>query len=445
MFAVLAHVLATMAALFLLGNVDDGKLAQDVCGEGLVLDVDVEAGEAGGEAGVLTLLADGERELVVGNDDRGVAGLGVDDDAGDLGGRQGVGDELARILIPEDDVDALAAQLGHDGAHAAALGADAGAHGVEAVIERGDGDLGADAGVAGDRVDLDAALVDLGHLLLEEAREELGARAAHDDRRARTVAADGSGVAIGVADVDDDRLDALVVGVALAGRALVALVLVAALVEVRKLGLDALADLEDRELVGDLEHRAGDHVAETVGELLVDLGARSVADEVVDLGLGVLGCDAARVGGRDVEFVVSGVGVELLVVGVLLRDELVDVDLAGLARDGDAGLLARLGVDVEHVLVALGERLLETVEQDELIDVLLLAKLRQGLDHFRCHGNSVPFYSCFPDAPEKSYTGLMVQLLMSARSKEKASPSQVTVTAVPSMPSSVPVNLRRPS
>src|SRR5436305_2102090 len=44
----------------------------------LALDVDAPAGEARGEAGVLALLADRERQLEVGDDDLGRAGVGVD-------------------------------------------------------------------------------------------------------------------------------------------------------------------------------------------------------------------------------------------------------------------------------------------------------------------------------------------------------------------------------
>ena len=80
------------------------------------------AGQTGGEAGVLALLADGERKLVVGHDNAGVGLLLVDEDAGDLGGRQGVGDVDGRIGIPQDDVDALAAKLAYDGTNTAALG-----------------------------------------------------------------------------------------------------------------------------------------------------------------------------------------------------------------------------------------------------------------------------------------------------------------------------------
>ena len=51
-----------------------------------------------------------------------------------------------------------------------------------------------------------------------------------------------------VAYVDDERFDALIVLVILVGRALVALVLVATPVEVRQLGLDAIANLDDGEV-----------------------------------------------------------------------------------------------------------------------------------------------------------------------------------------------------
>ncbi len=162
--AVLGHELAATDVLVLLvtdqiggGLLVNGNVLEDVGGKRLGLDVDVPAGQARGEAGVLALLADGEGQLVVGHDDAGVGLLLVDKDAGDLGGRQGVGDVDGRIGIPQDDVDALATELAHDGANTAALGADAGANGIQTIVERVDGDLGALAGLAGDRLDLDGA------------------------------------------------------------------------------------------------------------------------------------------------------------------------------------------------------------------------------------------------------------------------------------------------
>ncbi len=87
--------------------------------------------------------------------------------------------------------------------------------------------------------------------------------------------------------------------------------------------------------------------------------------------------DAARVGGRDVDLVELGELARLLVERLVLGDELVDVDLAGGAVDRDAGA----PVEVQDVGVALGERLLEAVEQVELVDVLLLAERDERLHH----------------------------------------------------------------
>ena len=53
----------------------------DALGElGLAADVDAHAGEAGGQAGVLALLADRQAELVVGDDDVGLGAVVADDD-----------------------------------------------------------------------------------------------------------------------------------------------------------------------------------------------------------------------------------------------------------------------------------------------------------------------------------------------------------------------------
>ena len=90
-------------------------------GEAGGLDVDVPTGQARGQAGVLALLADGQRQLVVGHDDGCVVVLLVDQDAIDLGRGKGVCHVAGRVLIPLDDVDALVAQLLDDHAHAAAL------------------------------------------------------------------------------------------------------------------------------------------------------------------------------------------------------------------------------------------------------------------------------------------------------------------------------------
>ena len=70
------------------------------------------------EAHVLALAADGEAELLVGDDElHAPVGL-VDDDLAHLGRLDGGADEARRVAVVGDDVDLLAAQLLHDGLHA---------------------------------------------------------------------------------------------------------------------------------------------------------------------------------------------------------------------------------------------------------------------------------------------------------------------------------------
>lgn len=71
--AVLGHELAATDVLVLLvtnqvggGLLVNGNVLEDVGGKGLGLNIDVPAGQARGEAGVLALLADGEGQLVIG-------------------------------------------------------------------------------------------------------------------------------------------------------------------------------------------------------------------------------------------------------------------------------------------------------------------------------------------------------------------------------------------
>ena len=59
-------------------------------------DVDVPAGQLRGEAHVLAAAADGERQLLVGNDDFDAVGFLVEHDLGDFGRLQRVDDEGRR-------------------------------------------------------------------------------------------------------------------------------------------------------------------------------------------------------------------------------------------------------------------------------------------------------------------------------------------------------------
>src|SRR5205085_4231805 len=130
----------------------------------------------------------------------------------DLRRLQGVGDHDLQRVVPADDVDALAAQLVDDVLDAAAADADAGPDAVHLHVDGADGDLGPIPGLAGDGLDLDGVVGDLGDLVLEQAAHEVGVAAAEDDLDALA----------GLADLQDDRLDRLADVVRLAGDLLAA-------------------------------------------------------------------------------------------------------------------------------------------------------------------------------------------------------------------------------
>ena len=249
------------------------------------------------------------------------------------------------------------------------------------MLAGGDGDLGAGAGLAGDGLDLDQAVVDLGNLDLEQAADKVGMRAGHDDGRAGLLAAHARGVRTGIANLDDEHLQALVVAIVLAGRTLVALAGIALHVVMRKLRLDAVADLDDGEIGRALQHGAGDQVADAAGELLVDGLAAGLANDGADDALGVLRGDAADVGGGDVALLELGVLAGLLV-GLADRDQLVDIDLARLAVDGHSSI----PLEVEDMLIAFGQGGFQAVDQIELVDLALMGQGLQSLDQLRtCH------------------------------------------------------------
>ena len=291
--------------------------------------------------------------------------------------RQGVGHVDRRVGTPLDDVDALVAQLLDHHADAGALRPHAGAHRIQVRLAGEHGHLGTGAGLAGHGLDLHDPLVNLRHLDLEETADEVGVGAGDDDGRTRLLAAGAGRVGVGVAHLDDEHLQALVVAVVLVGRALVALARVALGVVMGQLRLDALADLDDGEVRRALQHGARDQIAHAAAELVVDGLTPGLTHERRDDALGVLGGDAAHVVGSDVALLELAVLAGLLV-GLAHGHELVDVDLAGLAVDGHA----RVPFQIEDALVALRQGLLQALDEVELVDLALVGQCLQGLDQF---------------------------------------------------------------
>ena len=152
-----------------------------------------------------------------------------------------------------------------------------------------DGDLGAEAGLAGDGLDLDGAREDLRHLLLEQAAQHQPMRTRDDDLRP----------ARRVADLGHVHAQALALVVAL-GRHLLG---------ARHDGLGAI-DLDDDRARLDALDDAVDDLALALGELVEDEPALGVAQLLHDHLLGGLRGDAAELGRRHVLVdLVAGLGV----------------------------------------------------------------------------------------------------------------------------------------
>src|SRR5262249_50745346 len=131
-------------------------------------DLDVPADQFAGQANVLAAAADGQRQLIFLDEDDGSAEPRIEEYLLDGRRLQGVGDHDLERVVPTDDVDAFAAELVHNVFDARAADADAGADAIHLQVDARHGDLGAVASLAGDGLDLDGAVLDLGDLVLEQ-------------------------------------------------------------------------------------------------------------------------------------------------------------------------------------------------------------------------------------------------------------------------------------
>ena len=282
----------------------------------------------------------------------------MDDDAGDSGRRQRVGDEARRIVGVVDDVDLLPAQLSHDGAHARTHRANACALGVDALAGGGDGDLRAMSGFTGDGLDLDEALLNLGNLTLEEAGDEVGVSARQGDTRA----------ALGALNAHDVGADAVAVSVGLTR-------------DLFAVGQDGF------KVVGDLDHRgtsgtrsldgARDDLSFASGKVTEHALVVGVAQALHDDGARGRLCDATEVLRGIVEFA-DGIAVFVLVHGH-------DGDASGLLVDFDAGLRDGTG----QVVVRLEQRLFDGIDEGLEADTLFVFHHPQS-GHIDFHGLLLP-------------------------------------------------------
>ncbi len=204
-------------------------------------------------------------------------------------------------------------------------------------------------GLAGDGLELHDPVEQLRHLELEEPLHQTRVGAADDDL----------GALRGLADLDDVRLEAAAV--------LVALVL--HLLGLGQQRLD-LAQVQQRVALVRLLDDPGDDVALAAGVLLVLHLALRLTDALEDHLLRGLRGDAAEVVRRVVPLLD-----DLAFLVELLGD---DVDVAGLDVDLDQRLVRRVG----HPLVRGHQRVRERLEHDLDGDALLALDRVERLHHF---------------------------------------------------------------
>src|SRR5947208_6678351 len=389
---------AAAGELLVLSPAPEGSLGLGLGELAVGLDVDLPAGQTGGEAGIHALLADRERELVVGSDDRRLLTVVVEVDLANSRRRERLGDEARGLGIPGDDVDLLAAELGDDHANTRAARADAGADRIDALGVRLDGDLRAVAGLTRDAANLDQAIGDLGHLELEQRLDQLGIAPGDDHLRAL-----GTGANLG-----DDGLDARALLVALA----------IDLLGARQERLD-LAEVDEHVVaVARLLDNPGDDLGDAVDVLLVHHLALGLADPLGDDLLGGLRRDAAEVlrrhvrplhlllgdvGPVDLEVLVldehvralAGLLLGLLELGQhalarLLEQPLLDV---GRQLDRENAEVTLFAVELDHgmarrarrLLVGGEQRVLERLDQRVGLDALVSFELLDELDDLSAH------------------------------------------------------------
>jgi len=304
--------------------------------------------------------------------------LFVDDDRLHVRRRQRADHELGRILRPQHDVDPLAGELVGHRVDARAAHADAGADRVDALVVRLHGDLGPRTGIARAALDLEQALLDLGHFLREQLLHELRRRARQHDLRAargRVDAEDHRTHAVAAAQVflgdhlaalqapfDAPRLDDQVAFVGALHGADEDLVTARHEVVEQLLAL-GVADLLQDHLLGGLRADAADrHRIDRLLDVVVDL----------DVGNLLLGLEQQDLRVRDLQPGLVGHHVptaEGLVVAGVAVDRHADVDLAAV-----------------QLLRGLGQRGFDGAEHDVAFDALLARDGVHQHQHFPVHG-----------------------------------------------------------
>ena len=149
----------------------------------LTLDLDPPTGQACGKLRVHPLLADGKRQLIVGDDDRRLTSLVVHQHLAHTCWREGLGHVASWLIVVGNNVDFLATKLADDHPNARPTRTDARTDRIDSRRVRNDGNLRAPACLTGHIANLNESVGNLGNFQLEQSTNDFVGAAADDDLR----------------------------------------------------------------------------------------------------------------------------------------------------------------------------------------------------------------------------------------------------------------------
>src|SRR5574341_369651 len=154
---------------------------------GDALDVDSPASQFGSEPCILAFPANSQRELVVRHDHNSCAalvGVIIEKYCTHAGWAEGLRDKDRLIRAPLDDIDFLAVELLDNALNTHTAHADARANRVRTLLNGRHCHLRSCARLAGDALNLNRAIVDLGHFIFEQPAQHAAVCAADNNLRA---------------------------------------------------------------------------------------------------------------------------------------------------------------------------------------------------------------------------------------------------------------------
>src|SRR5471030_1850696 len=174
------------------------EVAQDVAGFCLLLSLDVRFGhhvqgpasQLASQTHVLTTATDGLSKIVCANGDVHCMGIFVNDNCRHFCRRHCIDHELSRVIVPQDDVHTLTAQLARNCLDARTAHTDASALRINAFVLGADRDLGTRTRITGRRHYFDQAFSDFRHFDAEQLDQHFRRGTRQDQLRAAVLGAD---------------------------------------------------------------------------------------------------------------------------------------------------------------------------------------------------------------------------------------------------------------